>query len=211
MTIFKSAIRDIKNTLQGARRHKDMLRTGFKRFQSTWNAFKLFPRTFPDGQAHWDVDLKKLRKEFRDLQAMEHPDTNGDKNGEKSAENSAMLNKAYQTLRQPLLRAQFLLKLRDGVDVTDEKMAQKVAQQEPTLLMRVLDVHEQLEEACEERQVRELARENRSRMSDVETQLSEAFAKRDVERAKQLTVELKYWTTLDQAVREWEPEQPGKA
>ncbi|SCU93728.1 LADA_0G04610g1_1 [Lachancea dasiensis] len=178
-----------------------MLKLVSRRCYSVRNAFKVFPSTFAAGQWSWDVDLRGLRKEYRSLQAQEHPDTNCNSDSSRSSE----LNHAYQTIRVPLLRAQHILKTQAGLDLDNEAGAQNIAQQDPNLLMRVLDVHEELETLGSEEDVRRIALENRARMAELNRQLGEAFGRQDWDRAAQLTVELKYWTSLDRAVKEWEP------
>ena len=141
--------------------------------------------------------------EYRELQAAEHPDTNSNGDASRSSE----LNHAYQTLRQPLLRAEYILKNQAGIDLRNEQTAQGIAQQNPELLMQVLDVHEQLESMTTEEDVAAVARENQERMREIEQRLGAAFEKQDWDAATQLTVELRYWTSLDRAVKEWEPGQ----
>ncbi|AGO14021.1 AaceriAGR164Cp [[Ashbya] aceris (nom. inval.)] len=163
------------------------------------NPFRAFPSTFPSGEPQWDVDLRRLRREYRQLQSQHHPDVAGG-----TDEAAQRLNRAYGTLVRPLARAQFLL-ARNGVDVTSDATAQEIMQRDPGLLMRVLDVHEQLEELESEADVRRLREENRARMAAVEGELGRAFAARDWDRAAQLAVELRYWDNVESAVREWEP------
>ncbi|SCU84589.1 LAFA_0D10792g1_1 [Lachancea sp. 'fantastica'] len=172
-----------------------------RKLYSTLNAFKVFPQTFAGGKWVWDVDLRKLRKEYRALQAQEHPDTNANTNSGKSSE----LNHAYQTLRQPLLRAQYILKTQAQLDLGNERKSQDIAQRDPELLMKVLDVHEELETLSTEEDVKQIASANQERMRDLEAKLGEAFKTENWILAAQLTVELKYWASLDKAVKEWEP------
>ncbi|CAR23373.1 J-type chaperone JAC1 [Lachancea thermotolerans CBS 6340] len=178
-----------------------MLRIVCKRLYSSRSVFQQFPRTFRSRIWSWNVDLRGLRKEYRDLQALEHPDMNANSDSSRSSE----LNHAYQTLKQPLLRAQYILETQAGLDLRNEQTSREIAQQDPELLMRVLDVHEQLESLSSEQDVKVIARENRERMNVIEQTLGEAFAQHDWDRAAQLTVELRYWTSLDRAVKEWEP------
>ncbi|KAG0675929.1 hypothetical protein C6P42_001464, partial [Pichia californica] len=50
--------------------------------------FSMFPKTFPSGKTSpgcgFTVDLKKLRKEYRKLQSLNHPDLNNDLNNSNS-------------------------------------------------------------------------------------------------------------------------------
>lgn len=165
--------------------------------------FHLFPKTYPTGEIKWDVDLKTLRKEYRKLQSQYHPDIVAP--GEQDI--SSELNKAYNTLTKPLTRSQYILSLK-GVDLTRDGEAQKIMSKDPQLLMEVLDVHEQLEDISSEDDLRDIGRENKQRLQNCEELLGEAYCAKDYEKAAMLTVELKYWTNLDSAIKEWEPGRP---
>jgi len=63
------------------------------------------------------IDLKELEKRFYRLSRQFHPDFHyGKDETEKniSLENSAFLNKAYRTLRDPVLRVEYLIHLEEG-------------------------------------------------------------------------------------------------
>lgn len=162
--------------------------------------FQWFPKTFPQGSATWDVDLKKLRKEYRQLQSEHHPDIAS----ESSEDISSELNRAYKTLTKPLSRSQYILSLQ-GIDLNQDGEAQKIMSKDPQILMQVLDVHEQLEEINSEEDLKQIELENKQRLKDCEQKIKEAYESNNLEVAAMLTVELRYWTNLDNAVKEWEP------
>lgn len=180
-----------------------------KRFLATF--YELFPRTFPKGKPTWHIEQSKLRKEYRALQAQHHPDmlsnskSSGSNTNDGGADQSSLLNKAYHTLKDPLLRSQYVLKVVRDIDLTQEQVAQQIMQSNPGLLMQVLDTHEQLEEVENEDDVRVIERENKQRINELESRLEECFEKEQYEKAAQLTVELKYWVNLAKAIKEWEP------
>ncbi len=63
------------------------------------------------------MDLALLAERYRSLQKTLHPDrfaAAGDRERRLSLQASTRVNEAYQTLRDPLLRAQYLLALRTG-------------------------------------------------------------------------------------------------
>lgn len=79
--------------------------------------FELFSLT-----RNFDVDLTVLRQRYRDLQAALHPDKhiNGtDQERRISLQQAAHVNAGYQTLKDVLLRARYLLSLK-GVDEASE-------------------------------------------------------------------------------------------
>ncbi|CAO3595663.1 unnamed protein product [Absidia cylindrospora] len=105
----------------------------------------------------YDVDEKALKRQFLKLQQVAHPDSfsNAAERERKYAEiQSSMLNKAYHTLRDPLARAQYMLALH-GVEVNEAESLHN-----PELLMDVMEVREELEEANTNEDVELIKQEN---------------------------------------------------
>jgi len=70
----------------------------------------------------WEVDIDQLDLRFRNLQQEFHPDRYASKSDFEqrlAMQTAATINQAYQTLKNPLLRAQYLLKL-EGFDANQE-------------------------------------------------------------------------------------------
>lgn len=176
----------------------------YTRLYSTKNFYQLFPKTFPKGKPQWTVDLRQLRQEYRKLQAVSHPDAQGSTTND----DSSTLNKAYHTLRQPLTRSQYLLQTQAHIDLSKDQVASEITQQDPELLMTVLDIHEQLESITTEEDLHQISKENKQRMERVQELLDDCYANHDFETAARLTIELKYWVNLDNAIKEWEPGKP---
>ncbi|HKP67508.1 MAG TPA: Fe-S protein assembly co-chaperone HscB [Casimicrobiaceae bacterium] len=68
------------------------------------------------------VDERQLELAYRALQAEVHPDRHAaasDAQKRQALQASARVNEAYETLRDPVARAEYLLEIR-GVDATDE-------------------------------------------------------------------------------------------
>jgi len=71
----------------------------------------------------FDVDLAGLTQRYLKLQKAVHPDKFSNAPEQErlfSVQQTAQLNDAYDTLKKPLLRAQYLLQI-NGVDLDDEK------------------------------------------------------------------------------------------
>lgn len=117
---------------------------------------------------------------------------------------SALINEAYKTLLNPLLRAQYLLSLR-GVDVANDETL-KV--EEPDLLMLVLEAREEIEEAETEEQLQAPTRENDERIAASEQVLEDAFKRDDIEAAKREAVRLRYWVNIKESLDNWEQGKP---
>ena len=59
-----------------------------------------------------------------------------------------------------------------------------------------------------EEDVRTIAKANKDRIGNIEKKLETAFKEEDFDTAIKLTVELRYWTNLAQAIKEWAPGKP---
>ena len=70
----------------------------------------------------WDVDTDQLDARFRKLQQQFHPDryaSNSEIEKRRAVQIASLINQAYETLKDPLARAQYLLQLK-GYDSTQE-------------------------------------------------------------------------------------------
>lgn len=94
----------------------------------------------------YDVDTGELRRKYLNLSRSIHPDVAGrvsDKQRQQSLALSSGLNRAYETLRSPVDRAEYLLKLAGGPSAADDKT---VAGE---LLGEVMMLREEIEEAID--------------------------------------------------------------
>ena len=102
------------------------------------NFFQLFAQP-----VSFDIDMSKLMDAYRSLQKVVHPDhfaSGTDKEKRLSIEMAAHLNEGVDTLKKPVKRAIYLLKLQ-GVDVDFEKNTAM----SPMFLMDQMELREQLE------------------------------------------------------------------
>ena len=103
------------------------------------NYFELFNLSF-----QFDVDVEAIAGTYRDLQRAVHPDKfahQGERQKLLAVQKSAEVNDAYQTLKNPLLRALYML-AEQGVDI---QLEQKTLQ-DPIFLMQQMEFREQLED-----------------------------------------------------------------
>ncbi|WP_416305402.1 co-chaperone HscB [Neptunicella sp. SCSIO 80796] len=103
------------------------------------NHFELF--NLPE---QFELDLAQLSASYQKLQQLTHPDrfaTASDQQRLLSVQKNAQLNDAYQALKSPLLRAEYLLELR-GIDLKHETSTM----QDGMFLMQQMEWREQLED-----------------------------------------------------------------
>ena len=103
------------------------------------NYFELF-----DLPTSYDLDLTELSTRYRILQATVHPDkfaSASDLERRLSMQQSALINEAYQTLKSPLHRARYMLRLK-GVDLSNETSVSMDSE----FLMQQMRLREELEQ-----------------------------------------------------------------
>ncbi|KAI8340003.1 Co-chaperone HscB, C-terminal oligomerization domain-containing protein [Chlamydoabsidia padenii] len=150
----------------------------------------------------YDVDVKLLKRHFLKLQQVAHPDSysNASKREHKYAEiQSSLLNKAYHTLKDPLARAQYML-AQQGVEVNESESLHN-----PELLMDVMEVREELEDAETNDDVERIKQANDDKIEETVGQISAAFSKKDLDLAKEYSIQLQYWENIRQAIIDWAP------
>ncbi|CAO0797359.1 unnamed protein product [Mucor circinelloides] len=151
-------------------------------------------------QPTFDIDLKAMRRQFLMLQQKAHPDSYSQapkRELDYAQLQSSVINKAYHTLKDPLSRAQYLLK-EQGIQVNESDSLS-----DPELLMEVMEFREELEEAQSEADIKPLKARNDEKYAETVHKLQLAFEKNDYESAKDLAVELQYLNSIKTAILEW--------
>jgi molecular chaperone HscB len=174
--------------------------------------YTIFPETIPGGPppgAPFQIPLLPLRREFLKLQGLTHPDKFPPGPAKHRAEVlSAHINEAYRTLADPLRRAQYLLAEWHGIDVITEDGAAKY-EPDPETLMTVMEVQEAIAEATggeeAEATVTRLKAENTSLVEESVKVLAEAFDRGDIKTAREECMRLRFWYTVGESLKEWEP------
>lgn len=102
------------------------------------NYFQLFNLS-----VQFQVDLTRLGQTYQTLQQLTHPDkfaTGSERDKLLAVQKNAQVNDAYQVLKSPLSRAEYILELR-GLELKHEHQTM----QDPTFLMQQMEWREQLE------------------------------------------------------------------
>lgn len=182
------------------------------------NYFSLFPATFAKGMPDmgFTLDTKALRKEYRKLQAVHHPDRAGGGDGTVAAAaeaaaaplTSALINKAYETLHDPLKRAQYIIATHSGEDLNNDEIGKRYQFQDKEMLLEMMDIHERMEEIMDQRELNAMKKENEAKIKALVNDLSSAFAHQDWDKATFKTVRLKYCYNIKEALKNWAPGEP---
>jgi molecular chaperone HscB len=94
--------------------------------------------------AQFEIDGSFLSSQFRELQKQFHPDnfsTASERDKLLAVQKASQINDAYQVLKKPISRAEYLLSIH-GVDIRSETQTM----QDPMFLMEQMELREALEE-----------------------------------------------------------------
>jgi len=151
-------------------------------------------------EAIFDLDDGDLKHRYFDLQRRLHPDrfaTHTPQERALSQQQATSINDAYETLKDTLSRADYLVHLKgtlvlpEGCNLVND----------PELLEEAMELREALAEAESTAQVDALADRAVRDIKTCESLLSEAFAEEDLTAACRLTTRLKYLTKLTEEHR----------
>jgi molecular chaperone HscB len=143
------------------------------------------------------------------LQATAHPDRHPQERKAAAEALSARINEAYKTLQSPLLRAQYLLSLRGDESSTNDAAKLGDASDDQELLIEVLELREQIEDAETEAQIQEIREENNVRIAESVKVLEDAFKNDNLAEAGKEAVKLRYWINVDETCHAWEEGRPA--
>lgn len=151
-----------------------------------------------------NIDTKKLERDFYNLSRHLHPDINAVSSHEEqewSLQKSSQLNDAYRTLKDPISRTEYMLRLQ-GVQMEEQSKAateearatgqMKKQVVPPDLLEEVFELNMQLEEMRMNRKMGEEDKNLEAELRETEKQLQ---AKRDV-LMQELQVAWNEWDAL---------------
>lgn len=139
----------------------------------------------------FDLDIDRLEKQYLGFQRLIHPDRFAGKPGKVRmiAESQAVsLNRAYETLKDPLSRAAYMLELKGRT----ASVAKDQTVNDPTLLAEAMEAREKLAEAQSIDAVEALQVEAGAQAINLLSEISAAFAGDDLDAANRLTTRLKY-------------------
>ncbi|PKF50876.1 co-chaperone HscB [Enterovibrio nigricans] len=106
------------------------------------NHFELFGLS-----CQFELDGSSLSSQYRELQRRFHPDkfaTASEQDKLLAVQKAAQINDAYQTLNEPVRRAEYMLSL-NGIELRDEQQTM----QNPVFLMQQMELREELEDIAD--------------------------------------------------------------
>jgi len=148
----------------------------------------------------FDVDISALDRVYFDLQRRLHPDrfaTKSVKEKALSQQQATALNDAYETVKNPLKRADYMVHLK-GVQVLPEGCN---LVHDQAILMEAMEMRERLAAAETLAELEAIAAHTKAELDTVIRDLSKAFRGDDREVASRLTTRLKYLHKMMDEVR----------
>ncbi len=153
------------------------------------NFFELFE--IPVG---FEVDLTELQKKYTVLQQAVHPDkfaNSGDMEKRLSMQQTSHINEAYQTLKDPVARAVYLLKLK-GVDINLENETTM----DMPFLMEQMEMREALADIRQHDEpldkLDDFARDVKNKMSDMTAEFSSTYEADNLDVSREIIRKLQF-------------------
>ena len=150
----------------------------------------------------FDIDLETLHQNYQSIQKNIHPDrfaTFDDEAKLESIKKTAQVNDAYQTLKSPIRRAEYLLQLK-GINIHDEKYT-AVPQD---FLMQQMEWREELEtHKLNKVALQKLAQDIQKNKNDMMNQLPSFFDDKNyLNDAIRVTRELNFIEKIEQHIND---------
>ncbi|KAI0068190.1 hypothetical protein BV25DRAFT_1782010, partial [Artomyces pyxidatus] len=146
------------------------------------------------------VDPASLKNSFRNIQRYIHPDVwtpQGEGKVNAARDLSSLVNKAYNTLLQPVSRVQYILQ-QHGINVSETDQLD-----DKELILEVMEAREALEDAASEEDAQAIREQNYEKFSSTLQQIETLVGSQDWEGARRAAVRLKYLQGIDEAAKSW--------
>ena len=164
----------------------------------TRNYFELF------GMAEsFAIDQEQLSEKYRAFQSELHPDrfaNAGDQERRISVPTTAYVNQAYNTLKNNLKRAHYLLELSDV-----ELDADTETSSDAEFLMQTMELHEQVEEVGSAKSpldvLDSLSKQLKKQQQDLTSEFATQFSASELNAAKDTALKLQFYERLTNQVR----------
>jgi len=149
-----------------------------------------------------EIDLALLEKNYQQQQSLWHPDRKAgasDREKLEAMQQASILNDAYTTLKNPLLRAAHLLQL-NGIDVSSHDQSYL----DPAFLLAQIHLHDTLEE-CQANAnltgLQTLIKQTKMEQQEQWLLLCQVVAVEDYEQARRIFYKMQFMQRLQEAIR----------
>ncbi len=163
------------------------------------NHFELFQNAVT-----FDIDINKLSESYRNLQRTIHPDkyANAPERERRLAmQRAAQINEAFQTLKNPITRALYILQLQ-GINTNDEYHTTM----DGDFLMMQMELREQLAEITQLEQLNGFLSRIEQYQDDLNQKLSQQFAEDDWQQAHDSVRQFQFFNRLHEQALQLEEE-----
>lgn len=153
---------------------------------------------------HFEIDLKKLAKIFKQLQSQLHPDRYSTREEQelKHSENwSPLVNEAYSTLMDPMRRALYLLEIFGNPLLEGDQPVL-----DPDFLMDIMEFNEEVDEVISKEDIADLRDKIRTELERLHNELKEEFSQQNTGSAKIVVAKMQYYHNLRYKVKDKELE-----
>ncbi len=149
----------------------------------------------------YKIDLKEMEKKYKEIQKVLHPDVVSASSAASSDVTSSDINRAYDVLKSPTLRAKYLLHLKhspqtpfnEDDDDNHSKSRKAKNDVDKELLMYIMEKNEEIEEnSSSEKELLNVRKDVENDLSNVENEFEEAINKDDLKLATKLADSIQY-------------------
>lgn len=148
-------------------------------------------------ERRFDINEGSLEETYKNWQKKLHPDlvhTKSKEEREYAAEQSARVIDAYTTLRKPLLRAIYIMRL-EGVEVNEEQTVS-----EPELLGEIMEIREAVEEATNSQALNKIQSQMEEKLSHWTDSFASAFGSKNYDDALKSIQRMTYYHRVKEEI-----------
>nr|XP_043609721.1 iron-sulfur cluster co-chaperone protein HscB homolog [Erigeron canadensis] len=145
----------------------------------------------------FNIDDRTLEGTYKNWQKKLHPDlvhTKSKEDREYAAEQSARVIDAYTTLRKPLLRAIYIMRL-EGIEVDEEQTVS-----EPELLGEIMEIREAVEEAPDNRALIQIQSQMEEKLGHWSELFANAFESKKYDEALKSIQRMTYYHRVNEEI-----------
>jgi len=157
----------------------------------------------PSTDNPFKVDGKQLTHRFRKLQQTVHPDAwsaMGEEELSAAANLSSLVNRAFKTLQNPVLRVEHILR-EQGIDLSESEQTLE----DPQLLTQIMESREALDEATSQERVDVIVSEAQDAMKKTTREVEEQCENHRWAELQASAIKLRYLQNILHAAKAWTP------